>query len=267
MANRAGAVQLQLRKFDPSTMPDNATCVFLGRRRTGKSTLVTDILYYKRHLPAGVVMSATEDGNGHYRQFVPDLFIYNDFSREAAEKLYERQRRLKAAGKYAPVFFLMDDCMYDKTRMKEPIIREIFMNGRHYNIFFLFTAQYAMDVPPAIRGNIDYVFVLRDNIRKNRENLYESFFGCFPNKDMFFQVMDSCTENYECLVLDNTGRSNRIEDNVFWYKAPIRRNFRIGSDAMWQYHRQHYKSAPTGTNSMAVASRPRGSQRVVVKKT
>jgi len=84
---------------------------------------------------------------------------------------------------------------------------------------------------------------------------------------MFFQVMDSCTENYECLVFDNTGRSNRIEDNVFWYKAPIRRNFRIGSDAMWQYHRQHYNSAPTGTNSMAVASRPRGSQRVVVKKT
>jgi hypothetical protein len=180
MANKAGAYQLQLKKFNPATMPDNATCVFLGRRRTGKSTLVTDILWYKKHLPAGVVMSATEDGNGHFRQFVPDLFIYNDFSRDAAEKLLERQKRLKAAGKYSPVFFLMDDCMYDKTRMKEPIIREIFMNGRHYNIFFLFTAQYAMDVPPAIRGNIDYVFVLRENIRKNRENLYESFFGCFP---------------------------------------------------------------------------------------
>lgn len=57
---------------------------------------------------------------------------------------------------------------------------------------------------------------------------------------MFNQVMDSCTENYECLVLDNTSKSNRIQDCVFWYKASLHKNFRIGSDAMWNYHRKHY---------------------------
>ena len=79
--------------------------------------------------------------------------------------------------------------------------------------------------------------------------------------------MDSCTENYECLVLDNTGKSNKIEDNVFWYKAPIRRNFRLGSDALWQYHKSHYNPSAAGVNTVNGANRPRGSQRVVVKKT
>jgi hypothetical protein len=82
---------------------------------------------------------------------------------------------------------------------------------------------------------------------------------------MFFQVMDSCTENYECLVLDNTGTSNKIEDNVFWYKAPVRKNFRLGSDAMWNYHKTHYN--PKAGAPLGPSQRPRGSQRVVVQKT
>jgi hypothetical protein len=57
---------------------------------------------------------------------------------------------------------------------------------------------------------------------------------------MFNQAMNSCTENYECLVLDNTSKSNRIEDCVFWYKATLRKNFRIGSAEMWNYHKKHY---------------------------
>ena len=45
---------------------------------------------------------------------------------------------------------------------------------------------------------------------------------------MFCKVMDACTENYECLVLDNTVKSNRIQDCVFWYKATVRKGFRVG---------------------------------------
>ena len=100
---------LQLKKFDPSTMGDDKICVFIGKRGTGKSTLVTDILWYKKHLPAGIAMSGTEDGNGHYKQFIPDIFVYSDFNRGALEKLIERQKKLVAAGRATPVFLLMDD--------------------------------------------------------------------------------------------------------------------------------------------------------------
>lgn len=52
--------------------------------------------------------------------------------------------------------------------------------------------------------------------------------------------MDSCTENYECLVLDNTSKSNRIEDCVFWYKAKIRKNFKVGAPQYWQTHKKMF---------------------------
>jgi hypothetical protein len=114
------------------------------------------------------------------------------------------------------------------------------MNGRHWKIFFMLTMQYVMDLPPALRANVDYVFILRENIIQNREKLYKSFFGIFPSFDMFCKTMDACTENYECLVLDNTVKSNKIQDCVFWYKASLRKNFRVGSPQLWGMHKKMY---------------------------
>ena len=232
---------LQLRKFRPETMADDKVCVFVGKRGTGKSFLVTDILYHKRHIPAGIVMSATEDGNHHFKKFVPDLFIYGDYDKEAIERVLSRQKVL--VNKNVPnsgAFLLLDDCMYDKKFLKDTCIRQCFMNGRHWKIFFMLTMQYCMDLSPDLRANVDYVFVLRENVLANREKLYKNFFGVFPTFDMFNQVMTSCTENYECLVLDNTSKSNRIEDCVFFYKAKPRSGFRIGSPALWAFHTRNY---------------------------
>lgn len=256
---------LQLRKFDPSKMADDKVCVFIGKRGTGKSTLVTDILWHKKNIPAGIAMSGTEEGNGYYKQFIPDLFVYGDYNKEALEKIIERQKKLLAVGKCNPVFILMDDCMYDRAFMRDVCIRQLFMNGRHWKIFFMMTTQYCMDMTPMIRTNVDYVFALRDNVRQNRENLYKAFFGVFPTYDQFSQVMDACTENYECLVLDNTSKSNRITDCVFWYKAPIRRGFHVGSPAFWQYHQRHYNPRAV-VQPLAPVTQRRGGT-VIVKKS
>ena len=234
-------MNLQLRKFKPETMGDDKVCVFIGKRGTGKSTLVADILYYKKHLPAGIVLSGTEEGNHYYSKHVPDLFIYGDYDKEAIERAIERQRKLVSAGKTnCGCFILLDDCMYDNKFLKDTCIRQCFMNGRHWKIFFMLTMQYCMDLPPALRANVDYVFILRENIIQNREKLYKSFFGIFPSFDMFNKVMDACTENYECLVLDNTVKSNKITDCVFWYKGNIRKNFRVGAPELWAAHKKMY---------------------------
>ena len=237
-------MNLKLKKFDPGKIKDNVVVVFIGKRGTGKTTLVTDILYHKRHIPVGVVMSGTEEGNGHYSSYVPDSFIYPDYNRDVIERVIERQKRLvsdktnKTMDKHA--FILLDDCMYDKKITRDKCIRQICMNGRHWAVFFAVTMQYCLDLTPDIRNNIDYVFVCRENVRTNREKIYKSFFGIFPTFAMFSQVMDACTENYECLVLDNTSISNKIEDCVFWYKAERHVPFRVGGPEFWNYHQQAY---------------------------
>jgi hypothetical protein len=100
--------------------------------------------------------------------------------------------------------------------------------------------QYCMDLPPALRANIDYLFILKENIIQNREKIYKNFFGIFPTFDSFNEVLNQCTENYECLVLDNSSTSSKIEDVVFWYKAKIGRTFKMGSPALWEHHKRNY---------------------------
>ena len=50
---------LNLKKFDMSKIGNGSIVVMIGKRNTGKSFLVKDLLYYKRDVPIGTVISAT----------------------------------------------------------------------------------------------------------------------------------------------------------------------------------------------------------------
>ena len=243
-------MSISLSKFDPKSIERRritgsgpATCVFIGKRGTGKSTLVKDILYHLRKIPAGVVISATEDGNAYYSNFVPDILIHSEYKPEVIQQVINRQKKvIRGTSKTCDndVFVLLDDCMYDKRMIRDTNIRGIFMNGRHWRVTFMLTMQYCMDLPPDLRANIDYVFILRENIIQNQEKIYKNFFGIFPQFSIFQDVMNTCTEGYDCLVLDNTSKSNNIQDCVFWYRAKPERHFRIGSKELWNFNAKNY---------------------------
>jgi hypothetical protein len=46
--------------------------------------------------------------------------------------------------------------------------------------------------------------------------------------------MDQTTENYECLVINNNAKSNKLNDQIFWYKAEPRPDFKLGSKEFWE---------------------------------
>ena len=88
-------------------------------------------------------------------------------------------------------FVILDDCLYDNTWTKDKNIRALFMNGRHFKIMFLITMQYALGIPPNLRTNVDYVFILREPLYNNRKKLYEQYCGMFPNFEIFCQVINT----------------------------------------------------------------------------
>eukprot|EP00899_Mesostigma_viride_P014842 jgi/Mesvir1/23359/Mv21054-RA.1 len=233
-------MDIQLKKFDPSKIGNDKVVCIVSKRGGGKTTLATDIMYHKRDIPSGIVMSGTEGSNRHWQKFVPSLFVYESFNKPALRALLKNQKKLCKIGKAQSCFVVMDDCVYDRSVMRDPCMREIALNGRHMKIFLLFISQYSMDVTPDIRSNIDYVFALRENIIMNRERLYRNYFGVIPTFEAFCEILDQCTRNYECLVVDHTSESNRIEDVIFWYKATPRETFSIGCPRFWNYARANF---------------------------
>ena len=93
--------------------------------------------------------------------------------------------------------------------------------------------QYPLGVTPNLRTNVDFIFILRETMIGNRKRIYENYAGMFPTFEMFCQFMDQCTENYECLVICNGVQSNRLEDQVFWYKAAPHEDFQLCDQSLW----------------------------------
>ena len=246
-------MNLELKKFDITSIKPDKVCVFIGKRETGKSFLVKDMLYYHQKIPIGTVISGTEAANTFYGHMVPSIFIHDQYSPEIIANALKRQKMVvkqinKETQQYGNsninpnAFLILDDCLYDQSWIKDQNIRSLFMNGRHYKIMFIITMQYALGIPPSLRTNIDYVFILRENYVSNRKRLYEHYAGMFPTFEVFCQVMDQCTENYECLVIHNNAKSNKLEDQVYWYKASSHGDFRIGADEFWKHHESNFNS-------------------------
>jgi len=240
-------MNLQLKKFNMKKIKDDEVVVLIGKRNTGKSFLTKDLLYHHRDIPAGTVISPTEGANKFYSDMIPPILIHEEYNNPIIMNFMKRQKKLKKQimndGDKSidnRAFLILDDCLYDSGWKNDKQIREIFMNGRHWGIMFILIMQFALGIPPNLRTNIDYVFILRENIYNNRKKLYEHYAGMFPTFEMFNSTMDQCTENYECLVIHCSAKSNKLEDQVFWYKADSHDNFRICSPEVWDYSNKHY---------------------------
>ena len=210
----------------------------IGKRGTGKTTLTADILYHQRKkFDAGIAFSATEESNGFWSKHICDTLIYQDFDSKVYANFIAEQRRINSLlNNPINSFALLEDCMYSRILKSDPSIRGSFFNGRHWNIFLIVTMQYVLDLPPELRSNVDYIFILRNNMVADREKIWKHFCGFIPTFAAFSQIMNKCTQGYECLVVNNTARSNEIDDCIFWYKAEIRDDFRVGKSKMWYYH-------------------------------
>ena len=242
---------LELKKFnmrDISFRPNEnkgPVIVLIGRRDTGKSFLVRDLLFYQQDIPVGTVISGTEAGNSFYSEHIPKLFIHDEYNSSIIENILKRQKTcmkqvIKEMQTYKKsnidprTFVILDDCLYDSSWTKDKLMRLLFMNGRHWKILLIITMQYPLGIPPNLRTNIDYVFILREPYINNRKKIYENYAGMFPTFESFCQVMDQCTENYECLVINNNAKSNKLTEQIFWYKAENHPAFKLGSKEYWE---------------------------------
>ena len=271
-------MNFQLRKFDINMLKDRCEMdsrkspmiVIIGKKDTGKSFLVRDILFNTQQcFPVGTVISGTEVANEFFQHMVPSKFIHDKYRPEIVMNVIKRQMNIKqkrnqdknnrgGSSSIDPrAFLILDDCLYDASWIKEESTRYVFMNGRHVDLTTMITMQYPLGITPNLRTNVDFVFILRENILGNRRRIYENYAGMFPTFEMFCQFMDQCTENYECLVICNNVSSNKLEDQVFWYKAADHPPFKLCDQSLWTDNRP-FKSAILGAdeyNPNAVAKK------------
>jgi hypothetical protein len=242
--------KLHIKPFNPAKNLKNDRIVFLiGRRGSGKSVLEKDLLYYMRDkIDFGIALTKTLGSEDMFKACMPHEAVKREYIEQQIQQLIEHQlAHAHEVGREGirAVYILFDDMTFDKSIFKGTTIRDVFMNGRHYNFFFVNSMQYCMDITVDMRSQIDYVFAMWEPNAKNRRRLWENFFGIFEDYHQFEIVFKAMTGHYGALVIDNTANSTKIEDSIFWYKAKpeyYANGYRIGCDAFWALSRKYYVS-------------------------
>jgi len=250
-----------LTEFDPETIKLDGTVVAVGKRRTGKSWVFRNLMYLmKDKIPAGIVISQTDELNKFWRQYIPAKYIYAKYEPEILDAVFKRQKKIlndnaltdAEKDKAAPFFVLLDDVISDQRLKYDSNLMELFVAGRHYRLFVLITTQYAKAITPTLRGNTDYCFIMKTIQQRQREALWEDF-GDFLTKDAFAQILDAYTEDNEVLVID-TCPEHTVDplDMLFWWKAADPGDFMIGSAEYWESATQGDNMIPPQENKESV---------------
>jgi hypothetical protein len=242
--------ELDIQKFKLGNMVDHPSIVMIAKRGQGKSYVTRDILHYYRKKPCGAIISPTEKFSPFYKYFFADLYIHHDIDIVLLEKILRRQIKMKRKEKIkerqgkkidSSAIIVMDDCLAQASLWKkDKTVKEILMNGRHYNLTYILTMQTPLGIGPDLRLNFDYIFLLRDDSSINRKKLYENYASMFSSRDIFEQAFTECTQDFKCMVIDNRCSSSELSDKIFWYKAESKLTFSFGSKGFRKMHEKYY---------------------------
>jgi len=247
--------RIVLERYDLSRVEPKSLIVCIGPTGSGKTVLGKDIAYHLRdRIPSAVVFSKTAPTNKEYKYTFPDIFVHPQFEPEVLEKFikhrktlwaYFKERNVNAIKKYninSHILIIADDCLSDSKWTKNESTREMFYQGRHYDITFLFMMQYPLSIHPDERGQLKYVFLFPGDDPGIQDRYYENYCkGIFPDKKTFNKVMDKVSiRQGACLVVDRTVKTRNRFDKIFWYRAKIHDTFPFTCALAWDYHKKKY---------------------------
>ena len=187
-----------------------------GKRATGKTTLIDHILS-KSNPMCSLIFSNSKEYDKYTESKTSYVEIFQDFD---STKLRDHLDYFQLCASVYNVnsrgnLVVLDDSVV--TVKNDTQLKWLFLNGRFIQTGLILTNQGGYNLPTALRQNIDYVFIFRD---RDVRRLYEQYAGIFPTIEQFQSTLEKYTNNYGCLVIDNTSNSNQLEDRIFHYKVP-----------------------------------------------
>ena len=176
--------ELQIRRFDPSTIKPHRIVVVVGKRGTGKSVLLRDLLYHAREkLDYGVAMSPTHETARASGRSCPRR-AYQEYSQPIVEKLIDHQKTSGQHPRRGQAAVAVPGARRLPVRPEGAQVqadtRALYERAAHAR-FMMLAAQYMMDLSPALRTQVDYCICLRENIHANRGSCTSSSLVSSPS--------------------------------------------------------------------------------------
>jgi len=206
-----------IKSFDITVLKKTSTIIIIGKRATGKTTLIKNII------------SHIDDKYTKYIIFDPYLEHKNEFKYiEERSKIYDmydedilkiNMNRKNDENK----IIIIDNALYSPEHNKT--IQNHFMNCRFYEIGIILSVSYGAFIHANVVSNTDFIFIFRELNLSNQNYLYNRYFkSLFTSFEIFIEFFKEflllCDISHNtCLVISNIAKTNNLEDKLFIYKA------------------------------------------------
>lgn len=259
--NQEQILWLQDFVFNPSKVPF-PTILLVGKRFSGKSYTSVSIAA-KFDVPRWAAWCGTKDTEDFWAERFesnatvkgPDekgkSYLINIIRYQQRKgRLYKRILNQPFPRKFV-VGLIFDDVTAKRQFRKGEILEDLFSNGRHYHAVIIISAQYLKQLPPAVRLNTDYMFMMH-NTKRTIKVLYEDYVEEPDEFGMFLDLIRSVTgqkdaqgnDIYNALVYDNVKKTQKLDEIFKIYRNEgdkYLNNIKLGDVDWREYNKAHYK--------------------------
>ena len=217
----------------------NRSHLLIGKTGCGKTTLLFNLLFNMPYLDYGIAIVPSPEAYEDMCKVMPEAVVRQRIDMQPVDELLKNQQsfmRTRGNRKHRYLYLILDDVVSEKEVMNHPVMEQIAFRGRHYLLTTFITAQYINKVPKSIRGNINYIYQLREMSGENIDLLHKIYFSCVGNRAFFENVLQGNTEDRRCLVFDNVTSATSAEKCVYHYKGKKSSllKFKVGCKSMYR---------------------------------
>jgi KaiC/GvpD/RAD55 family RecA-like ATPase len=191
--------------------PPGSLHIICGRRRTGKSTLLDDLLRINAQYDEVCVFEPSLPDRELLPSFISTEHIREDYDDAEVRKLMEHAIDAVKNGRNERRLLVIDDCALQTPRGE---LFRLCCSSRRWNVDVYIVVAHISGVLPSIRSNADYVFLMPTSSREDRQRYHREFFG---NIGCLFKTLDGLFDahagNHGAVVFE------RQSSSVFTYRA------------------------------------------------
>jgi hypothetical protein len=173
--------------------------VFAARRNSGKTHMMTWLLYQMKHLFDYILIINPTSFNGHWGSICNN--IIQEFDEDILTKIMDKQAELLNKNKPVNrVLVVLDDCM-SFAQFGSKVFERLASQGRHYNLTVWLSIQHYTRMPKCVRNNTDYMIISGN--QTCYKTIFEDFGGDYDRiKDFIAKVKESLVD-YRMFCIDS----------------------------------------------------------------
>ena len=238
------------------------TILLVGKRFSGKSYTSVSIAH-KFKTPRWAAFCGTKDTEDFWTEkFESSASVRGPDERGKHYlikliKYQQRKSRLYSKVLKEPfplqyqIGLIFDDVTAKREFRKGEMLEDLFSNGRHYHAVIIISCQYLKQLPPAVRLNTDYMFLMH-NTKRTCKVLYEDYVENPETFAGFLDLLRTVTgqtdaagkDLFNSLVYDNVVKSAKLNEMFKIYRnegLKAINEMKIGSEEWREYNKTHYK--------------------------